>query len=87
MQYEPEDRVDDDGCLCFSGLYVARPGVSEAEWAAARRSPPHSLEGNVAVLVLIGQTARRRRVARGEGGAPYVCGEETLVAEILRALR
>jgi hypothetical protein len=87
VRYEPNERVDDDGRPCFSGLYVARPHPSEAEWAAARRKPPHSLQGNVAVLIVIGQTAHRPRVARDEGGAPYVCGEETLVAEILQALR
>jgi hypothetical protein len=87
VRYESEDRVDDDGCLCFSGLYVARPGAAEAEWAAARRNPPHSLKGEVAVLVVIGQPERRPRVARVEGGAPYACGDERLVAEILRALR
>jgi hypothetical protein len=87
VRYVPNDRVDDDGYPCFSGLYVARPGAAEAEWAAAQRNPPHSLNSAVAVLVVIGQTARRPRIARGQGGAPYVCGEETLVAEILRALR
>jgi hypothetical protein len=86
VRYEPNDRVDDDGFFCFSGLYVARPGASEAEWAAARRNPPHSLQGNVAVLVVINQMARPR-VARGEGGAPYLCGEERLVAAVLQALR
>ena len=87
VRYEPNDRVDDDGFPCFSGLYVARPGAPEAEWAAARRNPPHSLQGDVAVLVVVGQTECRPRVARGQEGAPYVCGEEQLAAEILRALR
>jgi hypothetical protein len=41
----------------------------------------------VAVLVVIGQTERRPRVACGEDGAPHVCGEERHVAEILQALR